>query len=190
MTLAGLARRSALVLAIAPLLGPAACGHPAPDASSSAAPRSTESAAARGATIESATTAFASGWPGAPELLVLPDGRRVTGGDPTKTFVGAPNIRVTTRSLLLDGREIANAEALASPEKVHKVDALYVELRRLREDYRVRHPSDDFPGVAIVDVDDDVPAFVVKSVFQTAAFAGYPNVSFVVKPPPPASAQP
>jgi hypothetical protein len=34
--------------------------------------------------------------------------------------------------------------------------------------------------VAILQVDQNVPALVVKSVFQTAAFAGYPNVSFMV----------
>ena len=41
-------------------------------------------------------------------------------------------------------------------------------------------PNKPFPGVCILQVDQDVPALVVKSVFQTAAFAGYPNVSFMV----------
>jgi hypothetical protein len=34
--------------------------------------------------------------------------------------------------------------------------------------------------VCLLQIDKDVPAVVVKSVFQTAALAGYPNVSFVV----------
>ena len=42
------------------------------------------------------------------------------------------------------------------------------------------HPGKDFPGVVVLQVDQDVPAVVVKSCFQTAAFAGYPNVSFMV----------
>ena len=37
-----------------------------------------------------------------------------------------------------------------------------------------------FPGVVVLQIDQDVQAIVVKSVFQTAAFAGYPNVSFMV----------
>ena len=41
-------------------------------------------------------------------------------------------------------------------------------------------PGKDFPGVVVLQVDQDVQAVVVKSVFQTAAFAGYPNVSFMV----------
>jgi hypothetical protein len=32
----------------------------------------------------------------------------------------------------------------------------------------------------ILQVDRKVPALVVKSVFQTAAYAGFPNVSFMV----------
>ena len=42
------------------------------------------------------------------------------------------------------------------------------------------HPGKDFPGVVILQIDQDVKAVVVKSVFQTAAFSGYPNVSFMV----------
>ncbi|HTJ82760.1 MAG TPA: hypothetical protein VL400_13655 [Polyangiaceae bacterium] len=180
-----LARWSAVLASVASVVELAACGRGAPRGTASAAPSAAESAPARGE-----TASIVSGSPGAPDFAVLPDGRRVMGGDLTKSFAGAPNIRVTTTSLLLDGREIAKTEALASPPTLRKVDALFVELVRLREDFRMQHPSGDFPGVAIVDVDDDVPAIVVKSVYQTAAFAGYPNVSFVVKPPPPASAQP
>ena len=36
-------------------------------------------------------------------------------------------------------------------------------------------------GVVVLAIDQGTPAVVVKSVFQTAAFAGYPNVSFMVK---------
>ena len=38
-----------------------------------------------------------------------------------------------------------------------------------------------FPGVCVLMIDQDVPAVVVKSVFMTAARAGYPEVSFMVK---------
>ena len=38
----------------------------------------------------------------------------------------------------------------------------------------------EFPGVVVLQIDQDVQAIVVKSVFQTAAFAGFPNVSFMV----------
>ena len=35
-------------------------------------------------------------------------------------------------------------------------------------------------GVVVLQTDQDVPVIIVTSVFQTAAFAGYPNVSFMV----------
>ena len=53
-------------------------------------------------------------------------------------------------------------------------------LKNKRELWKQMHPSKDFPGVVILQIDQNVPALVVKSVFQTAAFAGFPNVSFMV----------
>jgi len=50
-------------------------------------------------------------------------------------------------------------------------DDLVLEMRDIRK---------EFPGVVILQIDQDVQAIVVKSVFQTAAFAGYPNISFMV----------
>jgi penicillin-binding protein 2 len=47
------------------------------------------------------------------------------------------------------------------------------------EVYLAEH-HDEFPGVVVLEIDQDVQAVVVKSVFQTAAFAGYPRVSFMV----------
>ncbi len=34
----------------------------------------------------------------------------------------------------------------------------------------------------MLQIDQDIKAVVVKSVFQTAAFAGFPNVSFMTNP--------
>ncbi|MFP6687416.1 MAG: biopolymer transporter ExbD, partial [Polyangiaceae bacterium] len=65
--------------------------------------------------------------------------------------------------------------------RMQKVDKLFEMLKRKREMWRSFHPNKRFPGVCILQVDRDVPALVVKSVFQTAAFAGYPNVSFMVQ---------
>jgi hypothetical protein len=96
-------------------------------------------------------------------------------------IAAAPVVRLTSdHRLLLDDEEIArtdDVDALASPRKI---DALYLALKMRREDYRLANPGRGFPGVAILDIDEDVRAVTVKSVFQTAAFAGYPNVSFVL----------
>ena len=57
---------------------------------------------------------------------------------------------------------------------------LFTLLKNKRELWKQVQPNKPFPGVCILQVDQNVPALVVKSVFQTAAFAGYPNVSFMV----------
>jgi hypothetical protein len=64
---------------------------------------------------------------------------------------------------------------------MHKVDELFNVLKQRREQFRQNEPGKEFPGVVILQVDENVPAIVVKCVFQTAAFAGYPNVSFMVQ---------
>ena len=57
---------------------------------------------------------------------------------------------------------------------------LFNLLKAQRELWASNRPGKPFPGVVVLQIDQDVPAVVVKSVFQTAAFAGYPNVSFMV----------
>jgi hypothetical protein len=46
--------------------------------------------------------------------------------------------------------------------------------------WRQLNPGKELPGVAVLQVDRKVPALVVKSVFQTAAMAGYSSISFMV----------
>jgi hypothetical protein len=77
--------------------------------------------------------------------------------------------------VVADTREIEEANAL------RRVDGLFVALKAWREDWRTAHaPGLPFPGVALFAFDADARAVVVKSVFQTAAFAGFPNLGFLV----------
>jgi hypothetical protein len=65
---------------------------------------------------------------------------------------------------------------------MQRIDELFNILKAKRELWRATQGGSGrpFPGVCILQIDQMVPALVVKSVFQTAAFAGYPNVSFMV----------
>jgi hypothetical protein len=55
-------------------------------------------------------------------------------------------------------------------------------LKTKRELWTQMNPNKtNFPGIAVLQVDRQVEAVVVKSVFQTAALAGYPNISFMVQ---------
>ena len=53
-------------------------------------------------------------------------------------------------------------------------------LKNKRELWTQLHPGEKHPGNVILQVDRRVQALVVKSVFNTAAQAGYPAVSFMV----------
>ena len=62
------------------------------------------------------------------------------------------------------------------------MDELHAILEAKRRLWKILEPNRPFPGVCLLQIDREVPGLVVKSVFQTAALAGYPNISFVVRP--------
>jgi hypothetical protein len=88
---------------------------------------------------------------------------------------------VSRGQILVDGLfagSIRDAEELG---RAQKIDELYDLLRNRRELFRQVQPTKPFPGACILAIDEGVPASAVKSVFQTAAYAGFPNVSSLVK---------
>jgi hypothetical protein len=116
--------------------------------------------------------------------------RKLIGGTPVdeQTLIEAPVISVKNGALRLDEELVLNEKDLAAfADKLQRIEPLLLKLRGNRSAWRELRPSKEFPGVVIIDVADSTPAMLVKSVFQTAAFAGYPNVKFVVKTPPASS---
>lgn len=81
---------------------------------------------------------------------------------------------------MVDGAPAGNTRAIEEAKRLQRVDELFNILKSKRELWKTTHPGKDFPAVVVLQVDQEVQAIVVKSVFQTAAFAGYPNVSFMV----------
>src|SRR5690606_34909687 len=98
-----------------------------------------------------------------------------------EAMVEAPTVAVNGNQVSVDVSLAGSARALDDVGAMQKVDELFDLLKRKRELWKSFHPNKPFPGVAILQVDEDVPALVVKSVFQTAAYAGYPNISFMVR---------
>jgi biopolymer transport protein ExbD len=95
-------------------------------------------------------------------------------------IIDAPMVAVNGNQILVDGALAGSTRAIEELGRLQKIDELFNILKNKRELWKSVQPNKPFPGVAILQVDQDVPAIVVKSVFQTAAFAGYPNVSFMV----------
>ncbi len=95
-------------------------------------------------------------------------------------MVEAPMVAITGTQILVDGVPAGNTRAIEEANRLQRVDELFNMLKNKRELWKQINPGRPFPGVAILQVDRRVSALVVKSVFQTAAFAGYPNISFMV----------
>lgn len=95
-------------------------------------------------------------------------------------MVEAPMVAITGTQILVDGVAAGNTRAIEEANRLQRVDELFNILKNKRELWKQINPGKQFPGVAVLQVDRKVPALVVKSVFQTAAFSGYPNISFMV----------
>ncbi|AUX22207.1 hypothetical protein SOCEGT47_027080 [Sorangium cellulosum] len=101
--------------------------------------------------------------------------------------IDAPMVAVNGNQILVDGNLAGSTRAIEELGRLQKIDELFNLLKNKRELWKQVEPNKPFPGVCILQVDQNVPALVVKSVFQTAAFAGYPNVSFMVSKLPKSS---
>lgn len=98
----------------------------------------------------------------------------------TLDMIDAPMVAIAGSQILVDGNLAGNTRAIEDSKRLQRIDELFNVLKGKRELWKQLHPGKEFPGVVVLQIDQDVPAIVVKSVFQTAAFSGYPNVSFMV----------
>jgi biopolymer transport protein ExbD len=92
----------------------------------------------------------------------------------------APMVAITGTQILVDGTPAGSTRVVEEANRLQRVEELFNILKNKRELWKQLNPGKDFPGVVILQVDRKVSALVVKSVFQTAAYAGFPNVSFMV----------
>jgi biopolymer transport protein ExbD len=98
----------------------------------------------------------------------------------TLDMIDAPIVAVSGSQVMVDGAPGGNTRTIEEEKRMQRIDDLFNILKSKRELWKTTHPGKEFPAVVVLQVDQDVQAIVVKSVFQTAAFAGYPNVSFMV----------
>jgi biopolymer transport protein ExbD len=107
-------------------------------------------------------------------------------------MVTAPIVAVNGKQILVDGKPIGSTQNVEESGRVNpRIDELYTVLKTLKDDWKKLNPGKgEHPGVVLLQIDKGVKALVVKSVFQTAASAGYPNVGFMVGQIPKSSAAP
>jgi biopolymer transport protein ExbD len=92
----------------------------------------------------------------------------------------APIVAITGTQILVDGTPAGSTRTIEEANRMQRVDELFNILKNKRELWKQVNPGKEFPGVALLQVDRRVSALVVKSVFQTAAMAGFPGISFEV----------
>jgi biopolymer transport protein ExbD len=119
-------------------------------------------------------TFSASGETPMSKSLILPQAEN------TLDMIDAPMVAINGSQILVNGNQADNTHGVEDSKRLTRLDGLFNVLKGQREVWKQLHPGKDFPGVVVLQIDQDVPAVVVKSTFQTAAFAGYPNVSFMV----------
>jgi len=115
--------------------------------------------------------------PAALSGLGLPSANNAAPLDPGRT----PVVSVAGSSIALDGVVVGDARALLQSGRLQRVDGLLEALRTAREQWKAQNSGKTFPGAVLIGFDKAAPAFLVKSVFQTAAFAGFPNAAFAVR---------
>jgi biopolymer transport protein ExbD len=107
-------------------------------------------------------------------------GVKLPDAENTLDMIDAPMVGISGSLILVDGNPAGNTRAIEDSKRLQRIDELFNILKQKREVWKQLHPQKEFPGVVVLQIDQDVQAIVVKSVFQTAAFAGFPNVSFMV----------
>jgi biopolymer transport protein ExbD len=95
--------------------------------------------------------------------------------------IEAPMVAVGRGTILVDGVAAGSTRAVVEGGRMVRLDELGHLLSQKRALWKSVQPNRPFPGVVVLQIDHDVPAVVVKSVFQTAVTAGYPSVSFMVQ---------
>lgn len=127
------------------------------------------------------STFSASGEQSVPKEVKLPNARNV------QELLAAPMVGVAGKDVYVDSKPAGSiVEALDAMEQGKtfqpvKLTDLETKLKFMKETWKSTHPSDaPFPGMIVLQLDEKLPAFVVKSVFYTAALSGYNNISFLV----------
>jgi hypothetical protein len=98
------------------------------------------------------------------------------GGPLGASAAGGPDVRTQGSQILVDGQIAGTTRFVEELGRLQKIDELFDRLKAQRESFKAANPSKPFPGRATIGVEPATLALVFKSIFQTAAFAGYPNL--------------
>jgi hypothetical protein len=107
-------------------------------------------------------------------LLAVAACRKTAGEAPRAS--DPPAIRVEGSQVLVDGHVAGTTIALEELGRLQRIDELFTRLKERREAAKAESPGQPLSGRAAISMPPETPLLVFKSVFQTAAFAGYPEL--------------
>ena len=77
--------------------------------------------------------------------------------------------------------EAKDAMSQGKTQAPAKLQDLETKLKYMKDTWMSTHPAGTpFPGMVVLQLDENLQAFVVKSVFYTCALSGFNNISFMV----------
>ncbi|MGO8997024.1 MAG: AgmX/PglI C-terminal domain-containing protein [Polyangiaceae bacterium] len=95
----------------------------------------------------------------------------------------APTVTVVGTRIDVGGVVVGDTAPIVASGRLQRIDGLFENLKNARQAWVAKNPGASFPGVVRLALDRATPSVVMKSVFQTAAFAGYPNEQLAVRTP-------
>jgi hypothetical protein len=96
-------------------------------------------------------------------------------------ITGVPVVSVIDGKVLVDDVAVGDEKPIL--EKLERVDGLFDALVARRKAWKAAHEGEPLPGVVELAFDAHAKSTVVRSVFQTAGYAAYPNELLVVRAP-------
>jgi hypothetical protein len=97
------------------------------------------------------------------------------------SFDGTTHVVLSGNALQVNGEPAGDVKEASSTGKLRRLDALFDVLEKNRAAWKARYPGVDSCGCATLWVPRQTSLLVFKSIFQTAAFAGYPNLHLAVE---------
>jgi hypothetical protein len=96
---------------------------------------------------------------------------------------GVPVVSVVDGKVFFGDDTVGDTRETLDAGHPKRVDGLFIAGKDYREKWSAAHAGAPFPGVVLQAFDAHAPILVVKSVFQTIAFAGFPNEQLEVRNP-------
>jgi hypothetical protein len=96
--------------------------------------------------------------------------------------VDGPNVIVSDQKVWVDDQPAGTLSEVIETGRLMRIAALFDILKAKRDAWKQSHPDELHPGAVVLWFDRSTRLTVFKSVFQTAAFAGYPKLALAVTP--------